>query len=110
MSLNPPRQPSGPTAHHSGPDAEALLLESVRQRRHHETLDRLQRCVHRRGLDWLHRFQTLTLPTLEGNEAAAWLGALLANGSGHAAPKAVVSLGRPLGESATTDSLSLIHI
>ena len=108
MSLNPPRQPSGPTAHRSGPDAEALLLEAVRHRRRQESLDRLQRCVHRRGLDWLQHFQTLTLPALEGNEAAAWLGALLGDGSGHAAPGAGVSLGRPLGESATTDSLALL--
>ncbi len=81
MSLNPSRQPSGATAHHSGPDAEALLLEAVRHRRGHESLERLQRCVHRRGLDWLHHFQTLTLPALEGHDAAAWLGALLEDGS-----------------------------
>lgn len=81
MSLNPPRQPSGATAHRYGPDAEALLLEAVRQRRRHESLDRLQRCVHRRGLGWLRQFQTLTLPALEGPEAAAWLEALLGYGS-----------------------------
>jgi len=81
VSLNPPRQPSGPTADHSGPDAEALLLESVRHRRGHESLERLQRCMHRRGLDWLHQFQTFTLPALEGPEAAAWLEALLGHGS-----------------------------
>ena len=77
MSLNPSRQPSGATAHYSGPDAEVLLLEAVRHRRGHESLERLQRCVHRRGLDWLHHFQTLTLPALEGHDAAAWLGELL---------------------------------
>ena len=81
MSLNPPRQPSGATADHSGPDAEALLLEAVRHRRGHESLERLQRCVHRRGLDWLQQFQTLTLPALEGPESAAWLEALLGHGS-----------------------------
>ena len=81
MSLNPPRQPSGVTADHSGPDAEALLLEAVRHRRGHESLERLQRCVHRRGLDWLQQFQSLTLPALEGPEAAAWLEALLGHGS-----------------------------
>ena len=81
MSLNPPRQPSGATTDHSGPDAEALLLEAVRDRRVHESLERLQRCVHRRGLDWLQQFQTLTLPALEGPESAAWLEALLGHGS-----------------------------
>ena len=81
MSLNPPRQPSGSTDHHSGPDAESLLLEAVRHRRSHESLERLQRCVHRRGLDWLQQFQSLTLPALEGPEAAAWLEALLGHGS-----------------------------
>jgi len=40
-----------------------------------------QRCVHRRGLDWLERFQTLTLPALEGSDAAAWFAALLRDGS-----------------------------
>ena len=81
MSLNPPRQISGPAAHRSGPDAEALLLEAVRHRRGHESLVRLQRCVHRRGLDWLERFQTLTLPAMEGPDAAAWFAALLGDGS-----------------------------
>lgn len=81
MSLNPPRQPSGAKAHPSGPDAEALLLEAVRHRRGHESLVRLQRCVHRRGLDWLEKFQALTLPALEGNDAAAWFAALLGDGS-----------------------------
>ncbi len=80
MSLNPPRQPSGAKGYRSGPDAEALLLEAVRHRRGHESLVRLQRCVHRRGLDWLEQFQTLTLPALEGNDAAAWFSALLGNG------------------------------
>ena len=103
MSLNPPRQPSGPTAQPSRPDPEALLLEAVRQRRSHESLDRLQRCVHRRGLDWLHQFQTLTLPALEGQEAAAWFGALLGDPSGHAAPGAGVLLGTLALESVTTD-------
>ena len=81
MSLNPPRQPSGAKVHRSGPDAEALLLEAVRYRRGHESLVRLQRCVHRRGLDWLEKFQSLTLPALEGNDAAAWFAALLGDGS-----------------------------
>lgn len=81
MSLNPPRQPSGAKVHRSGPDAEALLLEAVRHRRGHESLVRLQRCVHRRGLDWLEKFQALTLPALEGNDAAAWFAALLGDGS-----------------------------
>jgi len=81
MSLNPPRKPSGAMVHRSGPDAEALLLEAVRHRRDHESLMRLQRCVHRRGLDWLEQFQTLTLPALEGNDAAAWFAALLGDGS-----------------------------
>jgi hypothetical protein len=36
--------------------------------------------VHRRGLDWLERFQTLTLPALEGTDAADWFAALLADG------------------------------
>ena len=80
MSLNPPRQPSGAKVHRSGPDAEALLLEAVRHRRGHESLVRLQRCVHRRGLDWLEKFQALTLPALEGNDAAAWFAALLGDG------------------------------
>ena len=82
MTLNPPRDPSGATAPCSGPNAEALLVEAVRHRRGHESLDRLQRCVHRKGLDWLHHFQTHTLPDLEGPEAAAWLEALL----GHRSP------------------------
>ena len=81
MSLNPPRQPSGAKVHHSGPDAEALLLEAVRHRCGHESLVRLQSCVHRRGLDWLEKFQSLTLPALEGNDAAAWFAALLGDGS-----------------------------
>jgi hypothetical protein len=81
VSLNPPRQPSGAKVHRSGPDAEALLLEAVRHRRGHESLVRLQRCVHRRGLDWLEKFQSLTLPALEGNDAAAWFAALLGDGS-----------------------------
>ena len=81
MSLNPPRQPSGAKVHRSGPDAEALLLEAVRHRRGHESLVRLQRCVHRRGLDWLEKFQSFTLPALEGNDAAAWFAALLGDGS-----------------------------
>jgi hypothetical protein len=81
VSLNPPRQPSGAKVHPSGPDAEALLLEAVRHRRGHESLVRLQRCVHRRGLDWLEKFQALTLPALEGNDAAAWFAALLGDGS-----------------------------
>ena len=81
MSLNPPRQPSGAKVHRSGPDAEALLLEAVRHRRGHESLVRLQRCVHRRGLDWLEKFQALTLPALEGNDAAAWFAALQGDGS-----------------------------
>ena len=80
MSLNPPRQPSGAKVHRSGPDAEALLLEAVRDRRGHESLVRLQRCVHRRGLDWLEKFQSITLPALEGNDAAAWFAALLGDG------------------------------
>ena len=80
MSLNPPRQPSGAKVHRSGPDAEALLLEAVRHRRGHESLVRLQRCVHRRGLDWLEKFQSITLPALEGNDAAAWFAALLGDG------------------------------
>jgi len=81
VSLNPPRQPSGAKVHRSGPDAEALLLEAVRHRRGHESLVRLQRCVHRRGLDWLEKFQSLTLPAQEGNDAAAWFAALLGDGS-----------------------------
>lgn len=81
MSLNPPRQPSGAKVHRSGPDAEALLLEAVRHRRGQESLVMLQRCVHRRGLDWLEKFQALTLPALEGNDAAAWFAALLGDGS-----------------------------
>ena len=80
MSLNPPRQPSGAKVHRSGPDAEALLLEAVRDRCGHESLVRLQRCVHRRGLDWLEKFQSITLPALEGNDAAAWFAALLGDG------------------------------
>lgn len=80
MSLTPPRQPSGAKFHRSGPDAEALLLEAVHHRRGHESLERLQRCVHRRGLDWLEQFQTLTLPAREGNDAAAWFAALLQDG------------------------------
>ena len=60
-------------------DPEALLLEAVRDRRLHESLALVQSCVHRKGLDWLHQFQTLTLPALEGDEAAAWLEALLAS-------------------------------
>ena len=108
MSLNPPSQPSGPTAHPSRPDPEARLLEAVRQRRRHESLDRLQRCVHRRGLDWLHQFQTLTLPALEGQEAANWFGALLGDGSGHAAPGAAVALGTLPVESVTTDDRLLM--
>jgi len=80
VSLNPPRQPSGAEGHRSGPDAEALLLEAVRDRRGHESLVRLQRCVHRRGLDWLEKFQSITLPALEGNDAAAWFAALLGDG------------------------------
>ena len=36
--------------------------------------------MHRRGLDWLERFQTLTLPALEGTDAADWFAALLADG------------------------------
>lgn len=78
MSLNPPLQTSGSTAPDSRPDPELLLLEAVRQRQSQECLDRLQRCVHRRGLDWLQQFQLVTLPALEGAEAAAWFGALLA--------------------------------
>jgi hypothetical protein len=58
-----------------------MLLEAVRHRRGHESLERLQRCVHRRGLDWLEKFQALTLPALEGNDAAAWFAALLGDGS-----------------------------
>jgi len=81
VSLNPPRQPSGAKVHRSGPDAEALLLEAVRHRCGHESLVRLQSCVHRRGLDWLEKFQSLTLPALEGNDAAAWFAALLGDGS-----------------------------
>jgi hypothetical protein len=80
------------------------LLEAVRQRCREESLDRLQRCVHRRGLDWFHQFQSLTLPALEGQEAAAWFGALLGDGSGHAAPGAGISLGILPVESVTTDS------
>ena len=80
MSLNPPRQPSGAKVHRSGPDAEALLLEAVRDRCGHESLVRLQRCVHRRGLDWLEKFQSITLPALQGNDAAAWFAALLGDG------------------------------
>jgi len=80
VSLNPPRQPSGAKVHRSGPDAEALLLEAVRDRCGHESLVRLQRCVHRRGLDWLEKFQSITLPALQGNDAAAWFAALLGDG------------------------------
>ncbi len=72
--------PSGAEGHRSGPDAETLLLEAVRDRRGHESLVRLQRCVHRRGLDWLEKFQSITLPALEGNDAAAWFAALLGDG------------------------------
>ena len=103
MTLNPPSQPSGPTAHPSRPDPEAFLLEAVRQRHRHDSLDRLQRCVHRRGLDWLHQFQTLTLPALEGQEAAVWFAALLEDGLGHAAPGAGLPLGILPVESVTTD-------
>ena len=108
MSLNPPRQPSGPTASFSRPDPEALLLEAVRHRHHHESLDRLQRCVHRRGLEWLDKFQTLTLPALEGYEAAAWFRALLADGSGHAPPGAGFPPGNLALESITNDSHHLV--
>ena len=108
MSLNPPRQPSGSPAHLFRPDPEALLLEAVRQRRRHESLQRLQRCVHRRGPDWLHQFQSRTLPALEGNEAVAWLGALLGEESGHAAEGGGVPLGSPPLESVTSDSLALV--
>jgi len=80
VSLNPPRQPSGAKVHRSGLDAEALLLEAVRDRCGHESLVRLQRCVHRRGLDWLEKFQSITLPALQGNDAAAWFAALLGDG------------------------------
>ena len=71
MSLNSPLQTSGSKAPDSRPDPEFLLLEAVRQRHGQECLDRLQRCVHRRGLDWLHQFQMVTLPALEDREAAA---------------------------------------
>jgi len=107
VTLNPPSQPSGPTAHPSRPDPEALLLEAVRQRRRHDSLDRLQRCVHRRGLDWLHQFQTLTLPALEGHEAALWFAALLEDGSGHSAPGAGVPRAI-LVEFVTTDDHLLV--
>ena len=108
MTLNPPSQPSGPTAPPSRPDPETLLLEAVRQRRRHDSLDRLQRCVHRRGLDWLRQFQTLTLPALEGHEAAVWFAALLEDGSGHGAPGDGVPLGILPVESVTTDDHLLL--
>lgn len=79
MSLSSLSHPSGSSFRCFRPDPEALLLEAVRDRRLHESLARLQSCVHRKGLDWLHQFQTLTLPALEGDEAAAWLEALLAS-------------------------------
>jgi hypothetical protein len=77
VSLSSLSHPSGSSFRCFRPDPEALLLESVRDRRLDESLARLQSCVHRKGLDWLHQFQTLTLPALEGDEAAAWLEALL---------------------------------
>jgi len=77
VSLSSLSHPSGFSFRCFRPDPEALLLEAVRDRRLHESLARLQSCVHRKGLDWLHQFQTLTLPALEGDEAAAWLEALL---------------------------------
>ena len=55
----------------------------MRKRLHHESLDRLQRCMHRKGHVWLQQFQTLTLPALQGNEAAIWLESLLTSGSIH---------------------------
>jgi len=79
VSLSSLSHPSGSSFRCCRPDPEALLLEAVRDRRLHESLARLQSCVHRKGLDWLHQFQTLTLPALEGDEAAAWLEALLAS-------------------------------
>ena len=78
------------------------MLEAVRDRRLHESLALLQSCVHRKGLDWLHQFQTLTLPALEGNDAAAWLEVLLGNSSGQATPSGAALLGSPAGESFST--------
>ena len=108
MSLNPPRQPSGPTARASRPDPESLLIAAVRQRRSSETLERLQRCVHRRGLDWLHQFQSLTLPALEGDEAAFWLEALLGDGSAQAAPVEIDPVQNLLVESGISDWHALV--
>ena len=108
MSLNPPRQPSGSSAHLFRPDPEALLLEAVRQRRRHESLQRLQRCVHRRGPDWLHHFQSSTLPAHEGIEAVAWLEALLGEEAGPAAQGVGVPLGSPPLESDTIDYLAMV--
>ncbi len=108
MSLNPPRQPSGAKVPRSGPDAEALLLEAVRHRRGHESLVRLQSCVHRRGLDWLEQFQTLTLPALEGEEAAFWFEALLGDGSAQAAQGEVDPVQNSLVESGTRNLHALV--
>ena len=91
------------------PDPEALLLEAVRDRRLHESLALVQSCVHRKGLDWLHQFQTLTLPALEGNDAAAWLEVLLGNSSGQATPSGAALLGSPAGESFSTDGPLLVR-
>ena len=85
------------------------MLEAVRDRRLHESLALLQSCVHRKGLDWLHSFQTLTLPAQEGNEAAAWLEALLGNGSGQATPGRATLLESPAEETVSTDGPLLVR-
>jgi len=109
VSQNSFSHPSGSSFRCFRPDPEALLLEAVRDRRLHESLALVQSCVHRKGLDWLHQFQTLTLPALEGNDAAAWLEALLGNGSGQATPSGAALLGSPAGESFSTDGPLLVR-
>jgi len=109
VSQNSFSHPSGSSFRSFRPDPEALLLEAVRDRRLHESLALVQSCVHRKGLDWLHQFQTLTLPALEGNDAAAWLEALLGNGSGQATPSGAALLGSPAEESLSTDGPLLVR-
>ena len=72
MSLPSPSSAPGRPAPCPRPDPEGLLLDAIRRRQSDVCLDRIQRCVHRRGVTWLDCFLSHTLPRLEGEEARIW--------------------------------------
>ena len=94
----PPAGPPRP-ALPSRPDGRLALLEAIERRDSLRSRRLAERWVHRHGLVSLEAFQRLSLQTLQGPEACAWLREVLEQPSASAAagPPVAGSLAAQLG-------------